>query len=52
MKVRNFKTILFSCLIFGLAYFVLNSLYFEKEINFDKQIKKENFNNSEISIFL
>jgi poly-gamma-glutamate synthesis protein (capsule biosynthesis protein) len=51
MKIKNFKTILFSCLIFGLAYFFLSFFYFEKEISFDNQEKQEDFNNSEISIF-
>ncbi len=52
MKIENIKTILFSCLIFGLAYFVLTSFYFEKEISFNNQKEEENFNNSEINLFL
>lgn len=52
MKVKILKIVLFSCLIFGLAYFALGSFCFEKEISFDGQEQEENFNNSEINLLL
>ena len=64
MKIKSIKTIFLSCLILGLVYFVFSSFYFEKEINLreeknkemalinlDDQERKEDFDNSEISIF-
>jgi len=50
MDIKYIKTILFSGLIFALAYLVLSSFYFEKEISFDKQ-NGENFNDLEINLF-
>ena len=64
MAIKNIKTIFLSCLIFGSVYFVLAFFYFEKEINLreernkemalinlDDQERKEDSDNSEISIF-
>lgn len=51
MKSKSIKIIFLACLILGSAYFILSSFYFEKEISFNSQKKKENLNNSEISIF-
>jgi len=51
MKIKFTKTILFGCLVLGLTYFILSSLYFEKEISFNNQEDKESFNNSEINLF-
>jgi len=65
MKIKNIKTILFSCLILGLVYFALDFFYFEKGfdlkekeddkqttlINSDEQEVGESSNNSEINLF-
>jgi len=52
MKIKFIKRILFGCLVLGLVYFILSSLYFKKEISFNNQKDKEDFNNSEINLFL
>jgi len=55
MNIKYIKTILFSCLIFGLLYFALSSFYFEREINLRdrdyKQMALVNYNNPEINLF-
>jgi len=51
MKIKNIKTIFLSCLIFGLVYFALGSIFLEKEIDFAKPEEEEYLDNPEINLF-